>query len=280
MSKVGGYLAMPNTICSGHPAKSGRANISIEADNIRLDGGAISAKAHPDSDGLIGQVEVKARDALVLDHASKISLNNDSKNGLNIYSMKDSPPIKGKSLDISATKIFLNDASTITARASGNKPATNINLAAQRLFLKDATVSTSAKGSSGGNIKITGDILLMQSSAIASDTAAKAHGGNISLNLKAIIADHLMIDDKSLRHDKSAMTGFSLVSASAPLGVSGFIRFTSPQLNLSGTIVGLGSSQFYADRLDDSDCGTYEGSRLNRVSLGAPLALGGGLLED
>ncbi len=25
MSKVGGYLAMPNTICSGHPTKSGRA---------------------------------------------------------------------------------------------------------------------------------------------------------------------------------------------------------------------------------------------------------------
>ena len=27
MSKVGGYLAMPNTICSGHPTKSGRAII-------------------------------------------------------------------------------------------------------------------------------------------------------------------------------------------------------------------------------------------------------------
>jgi hypothetical protein len=25
MSKVGGYLAIPNTTCSGHPTKSGRA---------------------------------------------------------------------------------------------------------------------------------------------------------------------------------------------------------------------------------------------------------------
>jgi hypothetical protein len=30
MSKVGGYLAMPNTTCSGHPTKSGRAKNSIQ----------------------------------------------------------------------------------------------------------------------------------------------------------------------------------------------------------------------------------------------------------
>ena len=29
MSKVGGYLAMPNTICSGHPTKSGRAKLQF-----------------------------------------------------------------------------------------------------------------------------------------------------------------------------------------------------------------------------------------------------------
>ena len=31
MSKVGGYLAMPNTICSGHPTKSGRAKKFIKS---------------------------------------------------------------------------------------------------------------------------------------------------------------------------------------------------------------------------------------------------------
>ncbi|NOS87649.1 MAG: hypothetical protein HOP34_03765 [Methylococcaceae bacterium] len=41
MSKVGGYLAMPNTICSGHPTKSGRANIIIGNNwSNKLDGGA------------------------------------------------------------------------------------------------------------------------------------------------------------------------------------------------------------------------------------------------
>jgi len=32
MSKVGGYLAMPNTICSGHPTKSGRAEMAYRSD--------------------------------------------------------------------------------------------------------------------------------------------------------------------------------------------------------------------------------------------------------
>jgi hypothetical protein len=50
MSKVGGYLAMPNTTCSGHPTKSGRAKQFID-NLLTTEEKALSKEAICDAQG-------------------------------------------------------------------------------------------------------------------------------------------------------------------------------------------------------------------------------------
>jgi filamentous hemagglutinin family protein len=263
-------------------------NVIVNAGNIRLDQGSISAKAGKDSTGKAGQVELVVKDLLAIDHASTISIENAGRTAL--------PETRHGSLKVSASDIALAGNSQITTQSIGNLPASSIVIdSTEQLHLNDSAISTSAydgdggkisirggelislcnseittsvtgnTNGNGGDIPLSGGILLMQSGGIAADTAAPARGGNISLNLKGIVADgdNLILGGDGLIKGQSGIPGWNVIRAAAPNGVAGLIQSTTPQLNLSGVLPGLGGPQFQFADLENHACARSTGNTLS-----------------
>ncbi|MCX7096505.1 MAG: filamentous hemagglutinin N-terminal domain-containing protein [Methylococcales bacterium] len=199
------------------------------------------------------------------------------RNGGTIASNSDGQG-QGGNINIHAQNILLEGNIDNSSTQYGNGGAITLR-ADDLVLLRHAKISTRATGrnGSGGDITITGNTLLLQSSSITADTAAKAHGGNIKLDLKNIIADYLAIGENASGEQNTDILGFSRISAAAPRGVSGLISFTTPQLNLSGVLMGFGSSQFLAKGLDSNACVRNDGSSL---SLGGLSVMGVGLVDN
>lgn len=237
--------------------------VEIKAGGDVVIDGQVAGKSAPaqistgtGSSGAAGAIWVQASGDFILRNGGGIASNTEGQH-------------PGGNIDIQAQNILLEGKISSASAQVGD--GGNIALMSDDLVaLCKANISTRVTGSSGsgGNITITGNTLLLQSSSITADTSAKAHGGNIKLDLKSIIADYLAIGENASGLQNTGTQGFSRISAAAPLGVSGLISFTSPQLNLSGVLMGFGGSQFLATGLDSNACGRNGGSSLSRGGLG------------
>ena len=303
---VAGNVAILNggALSSDTYSQGQGGNVSVNANNIRLDHGSISAKAGPYSTGSTGQVEVAARNTLALDQAS-ISVANQG---------RAATPGTAHSggLKVSAQDIELAGNSQITTQSTGNVPAGPIAADfSGQLRLANSAISTSAHGGDGGaitirggglvdlcNAKITtsvtgtangnggdiamsGDNLILQSGAITADTAASARGGNIALNLKGVVADgdNLIVGGDRIIDGRPGIPGWNVIRAAAPGGVDGLIQSTTPQLNLSGALLGFGGTQFRPAGLDGNYCARSRRSSLTRKDASGLFTSDGSLLD-
>lgn len=252
------------------------SNISITSALITLDNSHISAKAATESQGQTGNVTVTASNALLLVNQGNISIQNDA-------TVADPTTIKAGVITVFAPGITLKDSS-ITSASTGNIDAGSIvaNFS-QRLDMDTSFMSTSATDGNGGNISINGGELinLQNSGFLTSVTGADGNGGKINvaanllvmntgviqanalggkggdigLNLKALIpSQDALIKGGAQVNWQSYRPGFNVIQAASATGVSGNINLTSPQLNISGVISGLDASSLVLPVIDRNPC--------------------------
>lgn len=264
--------------------------ITLSAPVINVDNASISAEASAKSQGQTGDINITAGQTINLSNQGKISLKNDA-------NIANPAVIKSSSITLSAPDINLNN-SEITTAATGNVDASDINInfsntlnldpsfitttantgnggninivGGQLINLQDSGFLTSVSGanSNGGNINVTTDYLIMQTGVIQAN-AVGGSGGNISLNLKALIPS---FNSLFLAGSKIAwfpfIPGLNVIQAASENGVSGTINVTSPQFDISASVSGLDSEPLIIPNIDKNQC-------QSSAMLGSTLTRGG-----
>ena len=197
---------------------------------------------------------------------------------------------QGGNIEINTGSLKLTKGSSIRAEGLDAGPAGNISVSAARnvVLRGDSAISTSAPGSSGGDITvIAGSKIQLQNSRITAQ-AGPGGGGNITLNAPKMIyllhstlsaeaegdGGNLRIDpvffvlnDSSLISRSSTANGgkigivanyffpsASLIDASAPFGLPGTVSVSAPDLDLSGSLVGLPGNLLDVENQLRPDC--------------------------
>lgn len=272
---------------------SGKAGtLSIQADDINIDAknseylAGIASAASPESTGRIGNIHVVANNNLNLSNAAQISIQNRG-------TVPDGEVITSGQIDIKTRHLSLLENSIINAQSTQNANASDITMdIANVLQMKLSSISTEANSGNGGAIRLnTGNYMdLMQSSITTTVKSSIGNGGDITVSTPALILDNGMvqanavsgrggdvfIDVKSLIGSqsqliqggevplewKNTVPGFNIIQAASKFGLSGTVNVTSPQMDLSGVLIGLSTSSFGRDLLSQDYCAIGEGSSL------------------
>ncbi|MFU8787720.1 MAG: beta strand repeat-containing protein [Methylobacter sp.] len=279
-------------ILSSTQAQGSAGSVNVHAEKAAIFGGSSisSGSQGSGSSGKTGDVIVTANDWLHLSEG-RISIENEADFA------HDAASIRPGSILVSATDIAMKD-SEITSHSTGNVAAGNISVNfSHQLMMEPSFISTTANTGNGGNIVINGgdliylqdsgfrttvsgadsnggdiftkaDILVMESGLIQAN-AVGGSGGNIALNLDALIpsGNTLLLGGATLAWQTS-VPGFNVVQAASQAGVSGTVSVTAPQLNLSGIIANLGGAQFGSRTIGQDYCGLDNSSSLTRTGSG------------
>jgi filamentous hemagglutinin family protein len=272
---------------------SGKAgNLFIQADDINIDAknseylAGIASAASPESTGQIGNIHVVANNKINLSNDAQISIQN---RGM----VSNGEDIPFGQIDITTPNLTLEGNSVINAQSTQNADASNINMhIANVLQMNMSSISTEANSGNGGAIHLdTGNYMnLMQSSITTTVKSSIGNGGDITVSTPALILDNGMvqanavsgrggdvfIDVKSLIGSqsqliqggdvplewKNTVPGFNIIQAASKFGLSGTVNVTSPQMDLSGVLIGLSTSSFGRDLLSQDYCAIGAGSSL------------------
>jgi len=272
---------------------SGKAgNLFIQADDINIDAknseylAGIASAASPESTGQIGNIHVVANNKINLSNDAQISIQN---RGM----VPNGGVIPFGQIDITTPNLTLAGNSFINAQSTQNADASNITMhIANVLQMKSSSISTEADSGNGGAIQLdTGNYMdLMQSSITTTVKSSIGNGGDITVSTPALILDNGMvqanavsgrggdvfIDVKSLIGSqsqliqggdvplewKNTILGFNIIQAASKFGLSGTVNVTSPQMDLSGVLIGLSTSSFGRDLLSQDYCAIGAGSSL------------------
>jgi filamentous hemagglutinin family protein len=195
-------------------------NISVDAGSVTLGTGS-SIRASGEAAGPAGKISIHANNNLLLSGNSTVSTSALQSSG-------------GDILVDAGNEIQLTD-SQITAQA-GPGGGGNITLMAPSLiYLLNSALTAQAEGD-GGNLTIDPVFFVMNNSALISKSSS-ANGGNIT-----ILSDYFF------------QSG-STIDASAPFGLPGTVSVSAPQVDLSGSLVGLPNELFDVSTLLRPDCG-------------------------
>ena len=278
-----GSIITAATFGAGHGG-----NVQITTDTLRIDGkntltggpdlltGIQAVTTSLDSPAPGGNIQITAR-SIELDHMGSLFTT----------SFGIGP---GGNIEINTGNLKLTRGSTIRAEGLDAGPAGNISLHADQniVLMGNSAVSTSALGSSGGGISvIAGSEIRLRNSGITAQ-AGPGGGGNITLMAPDMIyllnstlsaeaagdGGNLTIDpvffvlnDSSLISRSSSANGgnisilgnyffqsSSLIDASAPFGLPGTVSVTAPDLDLSGSLIGLPSNLLDIENQLRPDC--------------------------
>ena len=147
----------------------------------------------------------------------------------------------------------MTNGASISASSTGAGNAGNIQInAGNQLTMTSSTVTTEAQQASGGAIKITttpsGTVELTNSTISASVLDGTGGGGSVNIDPQFVILQNSQIlaqATQGLGGNISITTialvpdATSLVVASSQFGVSGSVRFQSPNAPAAGKIVPL-----------------------------------------
>ena len=267
-------------------------NLMVEAETIDIDAknspylAGISSAASPDSTGQVGNVYIVAGHHLRLANQAQVSIQNRG-------SVPDGAAMAFGEIAITTPSLRLVNQSLINAQATQNANASAIALhIGQFLTLQGSSISTQANSGNGGSIAIdSGHYIAMQQSSITTSVASSiGNGGNITVSTPALVLDNGMvqanaysghggevfIDVDSLLGSqnrliqggdvpliwKNSVPGFNIIQAASKFGLSGTVNVTSPQLDLSGVLIGLGTASFGRDVLSQDYCATGVGSSM------------------
>jgi len=184
-------------------------NIEINAGNLSLSGGS-TIRGESQGTGVAGNIALRVDGNIELADNSAVSTS--------------APYSSGGEIHVRAGSEILLTDSQITAQAGRN--GGNISLDAPALiYLLRSTVTgeadkTASGHGNGGNLTIDPSFLILNQGGLISKSSF-GNGGNIS-----IFSDYFF---------QSA----SFIDASAPFGLPGTVTVTAPEVDLSGSLIGL-----------------------------------------
>jgi hypothetical protein len=153
-----------------------------------------------------------------------------------------------------AHQLVMDPSFIQTTAFDGNGGTITIN-GGDLIKLENSGFLTSVTGiGDGGKITVTANTLLMSNGVIQAN-AITGNGGDISINLKSLIPSYnLLIKGGIPVLWQSFLAQLNVIQAASSIGVSGNINLTSPQLNISGSIVGLNSTALVLPVIDRTTC--------------------------
>ena len=246
---------------------AGRSGVvQLAASKVNIDGGIVAALASRESSGQTGDVMISASESLVIDNGL-VSIENDA-------ALTNPAALDPTAIRVSAPELVLRNDAVISAAASSNADASNVEVVSGRLLQMDtAAIATSAEDGNGGAITLNGSgVISLRNSAIATSVRGeRGDGGDIALKADALILSagfiqantaavaasggQVLIDvgqvipagnrvfvggDQPFSFaDAFGIENFNVIQAAAPTGVSGEVRILGTVIDVSGSLVAL-----------------------------------------
>jgi len=225
----------------------------------------VISRARLGSGGQPGSITLKVRDNFELQDGAALSIANDAQvaragallpGSIQVQAgriaLADGDITASASLNANAGRIALSsggavvlDASSVrTSSRDGDGGAITVD-AAGTVRLRDSRITSSVEGrnnGNGGDIGLAARTLLLESGFVQANTAAAlARGGNVAVEVAALVPNgsNVFIGGNRIESFRPGVPGFNVIQAAAPDGLSGTLAVTIPQLNLSGSLVGL-----------------------------------------
>ena len=252
--------------------------------------------------GLAGDVEIQAGRLRILDGGE-----------ISIASLQTVPEERRSAtgqaaIHLNSTMLTLDQDARITAQSTGNAPAAAITIDSYQIELSGGSrITTSAVAANGGPIVIGADVIVLSDSLVTSSVDAAGDGGDITITghspARAVVLDggfvqanapagarggDIFIDAEALIAEPGSLevggrqrqvfmsgSGRNIIQAAAPGGEQGDIEITSPDLDISGSLVNLEARLAEPLRLADDPCqaaGETGGSALVRLGPGGVAA--------
>jgi hypothetical protein len=282
-------------IASNSSSPSGYANeIDIKAGTIELNGKAsVTSAALEGSSGETGILKISASKSITLSGLSTFSIQNeatvDDPGSVPLWYMNVSAPsitLKNSQINASSTgnvgaseirinytdRMTIDPSSITTSAVSGNGGMISIE-GTGPLTLDHSRITTSVTGATngnGGNINITAPVLVLNTGFIQANTLATAASGgdvNIKVNSTLSSGNALFVGGAPLIFDPDR-SGFNVIQAAAPTGVSGNVQISSPQIDLTGSLSSLVAQVLDSTNLAADLCRAGEGSSLTPLGHG------------
>jgi hypothetical protein len=158
--------------------------------------------------------------------------------------------------------MHLGDIST--QANTGNGGAITINDGSV-IDLQRSSITTSVASSTGngGDITMTSPAMVLDNGMIQAN-AYSGNGGDVIVNVDSLIASQNQLIKGGAQPIKwnSNVPGLNVIQAASQFGLSGNVHVTSPQLNLSGVLIGLNTVFFGRELLSQDYCNVGTGSSL------------------
>jgi filamentous hemagglutinin family protein len=240
-------------------------DVDIEAGKLTIrNGGAISIESHQ---SVSEEKRLQAEKAHLRINGGEIILGQDA-----LISAQSMGNVPAATIDISADNIRISGNSSITTSANEADGGT-ITLEGDVIDLRDSLISSSVEGlaGNGGNITLKGPsasarALILESGFIQANAPNGAAGGDIFIDARAVIPEGGSLEvGGEARQTFEPGSGRNIIQAAAPGGEQGTIRITSPELDISASIVSLDTQLTEIIRLAADPCfsaDSAEGSSL------------------
>ena len=230
----------------GTTAPPGRAgNVSIHAKGgFQSDGSTIATSAEANHGG---SISITAQD---------VQLSNTT-----VINASSNAPLQ-------ITELVLGENGELVQQIVGDGNAGNITLnSASNFIMRDSSMTTAAAHASGGQITVNapGTVQMINSNIVTSvaGSSADTSGGNISIDPQSVILQNSQILAQAFAGTGGNITitsgvfladPSSLIDASSALGISGAVDIRSPVSNISGVIGRLTESALTAQTLLRAAC--------------------------
>ncbi|MCA0240459.1 MAG: filamentous hemagglutinin N-terminal domain-containing protein [Proteobacteria bacterium] len=270
---------------SGGSGAAGR--VSISAGTLTLGGSSadgqrsrIVSRALPGSAGDAGSIAITVDGAFTMAPDSLISIANDAQVAPGAGFAPSFVRVQAGSIALSGAEISAAssrnaDAGAIALRSGGALSLSNSLLqttahdgqggpialdAAGIVRLHNAMVTTSVDGTAGGdggNIRIAGQALVLQSGFVQANTvASQASGGTVTIAVPLLVPDgsKVFIGGNRIAQFRADTPGYNVIQAAAPNGLAGTLDVTTPDLNLSGQLAALSTARIDFGLLGRDQC--------------------------
>jgi filamentous hemagglutinin family protein len=195
-------------------------DIAITAGNLTLDHDS-TIRASGEGAGRAGKISIFSSRDVVLTDKSAISTS--------------APQSSGGDIQLQAGNEIQLFNSQVTAQAGPGGGGNITLLAPSLIYMLDSTLTAQAVGD-GGNLNIDPIFFILNRSSLVSKSSS-ANGGNIT-----ILSDYFLQSS-------------SVIDASAPFGLPGTVSVSAPDVDLSGSLIGLPGSLLGAETQLRPDCG-------------------------
>ncbi len=279
--------------------------VSLHAADLLIDGRGrstgMSSRALTNATGHVGSIDVEVGGLEVLG-GGEITIDADQ-----TLAFGDAAGDRASHIRIAADSLSM-DGGRISARSTGNVPASRIDISAGEmsiegvsrittesnqadagpitidvadlLWLRNSEITTSVLGETGdgGDITLRSDFVILEGGFVQANTAAQgARGGNILIDARALVASQGVVEiGGAQRQVFEPGSGRNVIQAAAPGGEQGLINITAPELDITASLVPLATPFDDPDDLITNACLTAAGeqasSLVERGAGGVPAA--------